>query len=270
MPEFFSMMNNEDTFIKFDRVCKSFADGPAVLQDINFTINRGDFVSIIGPSGCGKSTLLKLIANLIKPSSGALLVGGGTSEFSQEKLGFVFQEANLLPWLSTEKNIALPLKLKKIADQHIKSRVKELLALVDLDHRAQHYPRQLSGGMRMRVSIARALSTDPELLLLDEPFGALDEMTRDDLNESLLKLRENKKWTAAFVTHSVTESVFLGSKVVVLSANPGRIYRVINIPFEYPRIADLRSEGAFVEKVREVTGVLHSLRKPSYEKVIYS
>lgn len=263
-------VTNPDAFIHFDKVCKSFSGGPAVLQDINFSIERGEFISIIGPSGCGKSTLLKLVANLIQPNSGDLTVGGGSSEFAQEKLGFVFQEANLLPWLTTEKNVALPLKLRKLPEPQIKEKVQQLLDLVGLSHRATHYPRQLSGGMRMRVSIARALTTDPELLLLDEPFGALDEMTRDDLNESLLRLRKEKNWTAAFVTHSVTESVFLGSKVLVLSANPGRIYRVIDVPFSYPRTANLRSKPEFVEKVREVTEVLHSLRKPSYDQIIVS
>lgn len=263
-------MTDPQAFIQLNKVCKSFGSGPAVLQDINFSIQRGEFISIIGPSGCGKSTLLKLIANLIQPTTGELSVGGGNSEFAQEKLGFVFQDANLLPWLSTEKNVALPLKLRNAPEQTTKETVKKLLELVGLEHRASHYPRQLSGGMRMRVSIARALSTDPELLLLDEPFGALDEMTRDDLNESLLRLRKERMWTAAFVTHSVTESVFLGSKVLVLSANPGRIYRVIDVPFDYPRTASIRSTPEFVEKVREVTEVLHSLRKPSYDQIIVS
>ena len=235
-----------------------------MLDNINFTINRGEFVAIIGPSGCGKSTLLKLIANLISPTSGEINVGGGNSEFAPEKLGYVFQEANLLPWQTTEQNIALPLKIKKTPSAEMHTKVQELLALVGLSDRADHYPRQLSGGMRMRVSIARALSTDPELLLLDEPFGALDEMTRDDLNESLLQLRAQNAWTAAFVTHSITESVFLGSKILVLSANPGQVYRVIDVPFACPRTAELRSEPEFLEKIREVTAVLHSLRHTSH------
>ncbi|WP_317930065.1 ABC transporter ATP-binding protein [Halioxenophilus sp. WMMB6] len=247
-------------FIQINQVGKTFSGTTPVLKDINFNINRGEFIAIIGPSGCGKSTLLKLIANLISATTGTIIVGGGKSDFSPEKLGFVFQEANLLPWLTTEQNIALPLKLRKTPSQEIKTKVEQLLQLVGLSDRAKHFPRQLSGGMRMRVSIARALSTNPELLLLDEPFGALDEMTRDDLNESLLLLREKNPWTAAFVTHSITESVFLGSKVLVLSANPGQIYQVIDVPFAYPRTAELRTTPEFQAKVSEVTACLHSLR----------
>lgn len=263
-------MTGSIPFIQLKKICKSYSGGAPVLQDINLTINRGEFISIIGPSGCGKSTLLKILANLISTTDGSILIGGGEQASAPEKLGFVFQDANLLPWLTTEQNVALPLKLKKLPSPNIKEKTQQVLELVGLTERAKHYPRQLSGGMRMRVSIARALATDPELLLLDEPFGALDEMTRDDLNESLLRLRKKNTWTAAFVTHSVTESVFLGSKVLVLSANPGRIYKTIDIPFAYPRTGQLRSTPEFVEKVREVTEVLHSLRKPTYDYVAVS
>lgn len=236
-----------------------------MLQDISLDIEKKDFISIIGPSGCGKSTLLKLVSNLIKPDKGEISIAGSSE---QKNMSFVFQDANLLPWLNLRDNIALPLKLAKASQKQINEKSKELLDLVGLAPYKHYYPREMSGGMRMRASIARALTIDPELLLLDEPFGALDEMTRDDLNEALLRLRKKKPWTAMFVTHSVVESVFLGNKVLVLSANPGRIYKTIDVEFSYPRTSKLRTTSEFVEKVREVTEALHSLRKPAYETLV--
>lgn len=247
-------------YIRLKNVNKQYGQGPMVLQSLNLTVHKGEFIALIGPSGCGKSTLLKLIANLTAKSSGEIHIGGGDEQSVNKKLGFVFQDANLLPWLTVQDNIGLPLKLQGASSKEVDHMRARLVDLVALKPAATHYPKQLSGGMKMRVSIARALSTQPELLLLDEPFGALDEMTRDDLNEALLQLREKNPWTALFVTHSVTEAVFLASRVIVMSANPGQIYREIDIPFAYPRTADLRSAQAFSEKLREVTEALHSLR----------
>jgi len=248
--------------VHLEQVSKQFGKGPVILDNINLEIQRGDLIALIGPSGCGKSTLLKLIANLIPASSGNINVGGGSAESAREKLGYVFQDANLLPWATAADNITLPLKLKRFSRNQKYKIARKLLSLVGLQHAADHYPRQLSGGMRMRVSIARALSTQPELLLLDEPFGALDEMTRDDLNEELLKLRLVQKWTGVFVTHSVTEAVFLSSSILVMSANPGRIYQEIPVEFPYPRTAETRREPEFQQKVMQVTEALHSLREP--------
>jgi NitT/TauT family transport system ATP-binding protein len=243
---------------------KHFANGPMVLEDINLQLARGDFLAIIGPSGCGKSTLLKLIAGLVKPSAGAIsFTGSGMRADAPNALrrAFVFQDANLLPWATITDNVALPLRLQGYSTEQRAAQAQRMLQLVKLEHAAKLYPRELSGGMRMRVSIARALATEPELLLLDEPFGALDEMTRDELNEDLLTLRERQHWTALFVTHSVTEAVFLANKVLVLSANPGRVHELIPIDLPYPRTAETRTTLAFQALVAQVTHSLHSVRR---------
>ncbi|MFV8816278.1 ABC transporter ATP-binding protein [Haliea sp. E17] len=238
---------------------KAFTPGLPVLQDINLSLARGEFLALIGPSGCGKSTLLKLIAGLIEPSGGKLTVGGGAPAAAEDKLGFVFQDANLLPWLDITANVALPLRLAGVPRPQRERRAAEMLQLVGLGDATGRYPRELSGGMKMRVSIARALARQPELLLLDEPFGALDEMTRDTLNEELLRLRELQRWTGVFVTHSVAEAVFLASQVMVLSANPGRVHKMIDIDLPYPRTASLRAEERYHQHLAEVTRSLHSV-----------
>lgn len=247
-------------FVNIQSVCKRFGNGPLILDNIDLDIKRGEFVALIGPSGCGKSTLLKLVANLISLTSGKIIVGGGDSTDAKEKLGFVFQDANLMPWMNIRDNVAMPMKLSGLEPSKRNHKAMQMIDMVGLSHVAEHYPRELSGGMRMRVSIARALATEPELLLLDEPFGALDEMTRDDLNEELLKLKQKQGWTGLFVTHSVVESVFLSSKVVVLSANPGCIHKVIPVDMPYPRTAEVRASKLFQDKVMEVTKALHSVR----------
>ena len=183
-------------------VSKRFAGADAdVLRGVNLSIERGEFVSIIGPSGCGKSTLLKMVAGLASCSSGEIAVNGMTPKNARELVSFVFQDATLLPWLTVERNVALALELENRTPLQIKKTVAKLLELVGLEKVSKSYPRQLSGGMKMRVSIARALATRPRLLLMDEPFAALDEMTRDRMNEELLRLRAEQNWTVMFVTH---------------------------------------------------------------------
>ncbi len=239
---------------------KGYGRGASILEGVTLDVARGDFVSLIGPSGCGKSTLLKLVAGLVPPTSGAVEVDGMTPANARQLMSFIFQEATLLPWRTVLGNVELGLELEQSVDRGRRRAVaEELLGLVGLGDVGGHYPRQLSGGMRMRVSIARALATRPGLLLMDEPFGALDEMTRDRLNEEMLRLREEQGWTALFVTHSVAEAVFLSTRVVVLRAKPGRVHREIPVPFGFPRRASLRSAPGFLSLVGEVSSALRGL-----------
>ena len=211
-------------------VSRVFANGVQALGGASLDIEAGEFLSVLGPSGCGKSTLLRLIAGLAEPSA-------GTIEWPQGKpdLGFVFQEPTLMPWTTALANVALPLKLRGLARSEREARAAEALAGVGLKGFEKSYPRELSGGMKMRVSIARALVTAPKLLLMDEPFAALDEITRRRLNTDLLELWQRTHFTAVFVTHSVFESVFLSQRIVVMSARPGRVRSELAIPAPYPR-----------------------------------
>ena len=229
----------EPQLVVAEGLAKQFPSGVEALRDLNLEISRGQFVSIVGPSGCGKSTFLRLVAGLDAPTSGELRVDG----HDPLGLAFVFQDATLLPWRSVAHNITLPLELRR---EDADERVAQTLSLVGLTDFAAAYPAQLSGGMRMRVSIARALVTRPQILLLDEPFGALDEITRQRLNEELLHLWQEDRWTGLFVTHNVSEAVFLSQRVLVMSARPGRILADIPIPFPYPRSPYLRSAPEFI------------------------
>ena len=240
-------------------VSKRYGDGPVVLDHINLSAQPGDFVSLIGPSGCGKSTLLRLIAGLSPITTGAIDVGGRTPAEAGAELAFVFQEPTLLPWLTVKKNIGLPQKLRGISPADRATTCRRVLELVRLTDRIDAFPRQLSGGQKMRVSIARALSLSPKLLLLDEPFGALDEMTREHLNEELLAIREQQAWTAFFVTHSVAEAVFLSNRIIVLSASPGRVHTEINVPLAYPRTDATRLSREYHSLVAEVSRLLRSV-----------
>ena len=253
-------MMNQPPLVKIDRVEKRFGTGPLVLSEIGLEVRHGEFVSFIGPSGCGKSTLLRLIAGLTSITSGEIVVDGMTPANARELMFFVFQDANLIPWRRVTENVELPLLLRGDATVRREARVAEMLELVGLVAAARKFPWQLSGGMKMRVSIARALSVAPRILLLDEPFGALDEMTRDKLNEDLLAIRERDPFTAFFVTHSVAEAVFLSSRILVLSANPGRVARVIDVPFPYPRAAELREAPAFLELLATTARELRAVR----------
>lgn len=240
-------------------VSKRFGDGPLVLDNIHFTAERGDFVSLIGPSGCGKSTLLRLLAGLTPLSTGQILVGGRPPDRSTEETAFVFQEPALLPWLDVSKNTELPLTLRHLSAARRNELRDRALSLVRLTDKARAYPRELSGGQKMRVSLARALTLSPSLLLLDEPFGALDEMSRQHLNEELLAIRTRETWTSFFVTHSVAEAVFLSSRILVLAANPGRIHSEIKIDLPFPRTADTRLAPDYLRLVADVTRALRSV-----------
>lgn len=246
--------------VTLDHVGKRFGTGPVVLDGIELTVARGEFVSFIGPSGCGKSTLLRLIAGLTETTAGSIVVDGMTPANARELMFFVFQDANLLPWRRVTENVELPLLLRGDPLQKRQERVARMLEVVGLAAAAAKFPWQLSGGMKMRVSIARALSVAPDILLLDEPFGALDEMTRDKLNEDLLAIRERDPFTGFFVTHSVAEAVFLSSRIVVLSANPGRIATVIDVPFAYPRAAELRETPEFLQLLGRTAHALRGVR----------
>ena len=248
--------------IVFKGVSKRFATNSAlVLQDIDLSIARGEFVSIIGPSGCGKSTLLKLVAGLSPCTQGEIAVNGMTPKNAREMVSFVFQDATLLPWRTVERNVALSLELEGRTRDETAATVETLLELVGLAKVGKSYPRQLSGGMKMRVSIARALATRPRVLLMDEPFAALDEMTRDRMNEELLRLREEQNWTVLFVTHSVAEAVFLSSRVIVLAPHPGRIAHEIGVDLPYPRTAATRESAAFDELVNRTSKLLREAHR---------
>ncbi len=211
-------------------VSQVFANGVRALDGASLDIEAGEFLSVLGPSGCGKSTLLRLIADLAEPTAGAIDWPHGRPD-----LGFVFQEPTLMPWTTALTNVALPLKLRGVVRSEREARAAEALAGVGLQGFEKSYPRELSGGMKMRVSIARALVTAPKLLLMDEPFAALDEITRRRLNTDLLELWQRTRFTAVFVTHSVFESVFLSQRIVVMSARPGRVRSELAIPAPHPR-----------------------------------
>jgi NitT/TauT family transport system ATP-binding protein len=237
--------------IAIEGVGKIFRNGVVALDGIDLTIASGGFVSLLGPSGCGKSTLLRIIAGLIEPSQGTRRwAGNGVAPGS---IGFVFQEPTLMPWTTVAENIYLPLRLAGVARREAAPRIDEAIAAVGLDGFADAYPRELSGGMKMRVSIARALITRPRLLLLDEPFAALDEITRLKLNEDLLRLWQSEKWTVVFVTHSVFESVFLADRVVVMTRRPGRIAADLPIALPYPRETTLRTTAEYGLQCRAVS-----------------
>jgi len=233
------------------------SDGPVhALKDVSLTINRGDFVSFIGPSGCGKTTFLRAIAALEHPTGGSLTVNGLTPDEARRKraYGYVFQAAGLYPWRTIAGNIKLPLEIMGFAKDEQEARVARVLDLVELSGFANKFPWQLSGGMQQRASIARALAFDAEILLMDEPFGALDEIVRDRLNEELLKLWARTGKTIGFVTHSIPEAVYLSTRIVVMSPRPGRITDVIDSPLPRERPLDIRDSKDFIEiahRVRE-------------------
>jgi NitT/TauT family transport system ATP-binding protein len=233
------------------------ADGPVyALSDINLQVNHGSFVSLIGPSGCGKTTLLRVIADLEQPTEGSITVNGVSPHEarSARAYGYVFQAPALYPWRTIERNVTLPLEVMGISKDERQTRAAKYLELVNLSGFEKKFPWQLSGGMQQRASIARALCVDPELLLMDEPFGALDEIVRDHLNEELLRLWRQTDKTVVFVTHSIPEAVFLSTQIVVMSPRPGRIIDIIDCNFPADRTLDIRESPEFIEiahRVRE-------------------
>ena len=238
--------------VRLRGVSKVFANGVQALADVSLDIRTGEFLSVLGPSGCGKSTLLRLISGLAAPSGGTIEgVGSGRATngrvMGDHELGFVFQEPTLLPWATALANTLLPLKLQGMARSESEARAAESLRLVGLGGFERAYPRELSGGMKMRVSIARALVTEPHLLLMDEPFAALDEITRHRLNADLLALWERQHFTVVFVTHSVFESVFLSQRIAVMAARPGRVLSELVIDAPYPRSDSFRTSARLGE-----------------------
>ncbi|MBY0383034.1 MAG: ABC transporter ATP-binding protein [Xanthobacteraceae bacterium] len=233
-------------------VTKVYAGGVNALGPVDLSVRRGEFVSLLGPSGCGKSTLLRIIAGLEQPTTGAVQV----ENRGPRKMGFVFQEPTLMPWASVRANVALPLRLGPGPSAESEGAVDEVLARVGLSEFADAYPRELSGGMRMRASIARALVTDPDILLMDEPFAALDEITRFQLNDDLLALWARMRTTIVFVTHSVFESVYLSQRVIVMTSRPGRIASEFSIDARSSRDASFRTSVAYAETCRDVSAAL--------------
>jgi NitT/TauT family transport system ATP-binding protein len=245
--------------VEIKGLSKRFDGGTVALEGIDLAIEEREFVSLIGPSGCGKSTVLRIIGDLIRPTSGTVQVNGkpAAQARADREYGIVFQDPVLYDWRTVSRNISLPLELARWNRRRRAQRVKEMLGLVELTGFESHYPWQLSGGMQQRVSIARALSFDPALLLMDEPFGALDEMTRERLNLELLRIWEASASTMVFVTHSISEAVFLSTRVVVMSPRPGRISDVIAIDLPQPRTTAIREDPHFFELVTRVREALH-------------
>ena len=235
-------------------VTKTFNGDVVALRDMNLSVNSGDFISLLGPSGCGKSTALRLIAGLSTPSAGRITWAGGQSE---NDLGVVFQEPTLMPWATVAQNVWLPFRLKGKSYASVKDDILEALRLVGLEKFLEAYPRELSGGMKMRVSIARAMVTKPRLILMDEPFAALDEITRFRLNNDLLTLKSKIGCTVIFVTHSVFESVFLSDRIVVMAARPGRVIREVTVDAPYPRNEAFRTSAEYAGLCRQASEALH-------------
>ncbi|MFN8633792.1 MAG: ABC transporter ATP-binding protein [Chloroflexota bacterium] len=262
-------VSDGESLIVLDRVGKTYANGTVALEDISFNVSEGQFVSLVGPSGCGKSTLLRMVAGLGPITAGDVLVEGlPPKRARQEKAdtAFVFQDANLMPWRNVLGNVELPLELRGVSKSERRAQVMNALETVGLADFTHAYPRELSGGMRMRVSLARALAAHPRLLLMDEPFGALDEITRQRLNGELLRLCALANWTVVFVTHNVFEAVYLSTRILVMSARPGRIIAEVPVPLPHPRVPEIRTDPEFTRIVREVVTLLGSAADDSIEE----
>jgi NitT/TauT family transport system ATP-binding protein len=242
----------DEAMLAFSGVGRTFPDGTEALRDVSLAVDRGEFVTVVGPSGCGKSTLLRLASGLDAASTGTVTV-------RSDRVGYVFQDPTLLPWRTVQRNVELLAELEKVPRPERQRRVAEAISLVGLDGFAKHRPRALSGGMRMRVSLARSLVLAPDVFLFDEPFGALDEMTRERLNDELLQLFIDRRFAALFITHSVAEAVFLSTRVVVMSPRPGRLIGDVPVPFGYPRRPELRYSEEFGKVAGEVSDLLRDV-----------
>jgi NitT/TauT family transport system ATP-binding protein len=245
--------------VRLERVGKAFANGVVALQGLDLTVGEHEFLSLLGPSGCGKSTALRLIAGLAAPSTGRMVWAdaGEHVRRARRDIGFVFQEPTLMPWATASSNVYLPLQLEGMSRRAAAPKVEAALAMVGLSGFERAYPRELSGGMKMRVSIARALVTEPRILLMDEPFAALDEITRFRLNDDLLRLWQTYRWTVVFVTHSVYESVYLSNRITVMAVRPGRVVGEVRIDAAYPRGEAFRTSAPYNEYCRLVSAKLH-------------
>ncbi|WP_344797852.1 ABC transporter ATP-binding protein [Frondihabitans peucedani] len=240
-----------DTLLDFRGVEMRFPNGTVALHDVDLTVDRGEFVTVVGPSGCGKSTLLRIASGLEHASQ-------GTTDIKTDRIGYVFQDATLLPWRSVEANVELLAELNGRSPAERKRAAQEAIDLVGLSGFEKNLPKQLSGGMKMRASLARSLTLEPELFLFDEPFGALDEITRERLNDELLRLFVEKQFAGLFITHSVSEAVYLSTRVIVMSGRPGSIVETFDVPFPMPRSPEIRFEAEFAKLVGEVS---HALRE---------
>jgi NitT/TauT family transport system ATP-binding protein len=257
--------------VSINGLTKTFPKGNVTaVQEIDLQIEPTEFVSLIGPSGCGKSTLLRLIGDLIQPTAGTVEVNGKSAHEARldHEYGIVFQDSVLFDWRTVAKNVALPLEMLGWERTKRKERVDQMLRLVELDGFGDHHPWQLSGGMQMRVAIARALAFEPPLLLMDEPFGALDEMTRERLNIELLQIWRRMESTVVFVTHSISEAVFLSTRVVVMSPRPGRVAGIVEIDLEQPRSVDTREDPRFFEHVTTVRELLRGVGADEHGSVL--
>lgn len=239
--------------LEMNHVEKTFAGNVAALKDMNLRVNQGEFISLLGPSGCGKSTALRLIAGLMHPTSGSISWEGGKTD---DDIGVVFQEPTLMPWARVKDNVSLPFRLRGTSYRHCRDDVEHALELVGLSNFKDAFPRELSGGMKMRVSIARAMVTKPRLILMDEPFAALDEITRQKMNTDLLSLRDSIGATVIFVTHSVSESVYLSDRIVVMAARPGRVIRELTITSPEERSIDFRTSVEFSNYAKQASDAL--------------
>jgi NitT/TauT family transport system ATP-binding protein len=239
-------------------LCFSYPNGVRALQAVNMSVKSGEFVSLIGPSGCGKSTLLRVVADLLAPESGVVTIAGQAPGHTRQerRIAMVFQEPALLGWRRAARNVELPLELAGKHDVSARTRARQLLALVGLSEVAERLPAHMSGGQRQRVAIARALIQDPAVLLMDEPFGSLDQITRDEMNDELLKVWENTRITVLFVTHSISEAVYLSDRVAVFTPRPGTLRSIIDIPLARPRLRAVRRDPAFFALENQVLAAL--------------
>jgi len=236
--------------LSFDGIGMIFPDGTETLRDVSFEISRGEFVTIVGPSGCGKSTLLKIASGLLEPTAGRV-------DVDRDRLGYVFQDATLLPWRTVIQNVELFAELHDIGKDERRQLAQNAIELVGLTGFENHYPKSLSGGMKMRASLARTLTLEPPVFLFDEPFGAVDEITREHLNDETQQLFMREKFAGLFITHSISEAVFMSTRVLVMSNRPGRIIAEFEVPFEYPRHPDIRFDPDFAKLSGDVS---HALR----------